>query len=480
MIINEISKGITHIEDLPLSGLLKTLKSLHEYEVTEKVDGAQILFGIDEVGLYTSRESKGGIRIYNEADYKVEFRTTYMRSAHLLLEKALPFFKKAGLRKGDQIEAEVLFGELPNVVPYSEDLNYIIFLRTTEGTISIDKLNKQLNKQSFNVSLISPFTDDGRYIKLQEEYNTWLFSRVPKIRVNIKEVMKVLDNDIILLEHYLSLPSGIANTTNLAIESLPLNKRPDWCESEDWKFVKEQIKEKREEIKCIIEEEHILKIKETLLDYFVQQQHSSFGPPLEDGGWIEGVVLRHTQTGKMVKIVDKNNFGVIREAAWKIRNSLTEHAKSIEGDHSFLGNMYVRMATSIGHPELGTMQAKNYLRKLGSITEERLNNLSEGIDVDSIKEYWLSLFEQKEIELEEELVRYEKEKTFDKDNSLKKKSVFQESSLPNSAVGFNKRTEEVFASLFEQISVLIQTTERVKISEELIEILVGKQLKDLS
>jgi len=39
MIINELSKGISHIEDLPISAFIKTVKHLHEYEVTEKVDG---------------------------------------------------------------------------------------------------------------------------------------------------------------------------------------------------------------------------------------------------------------------------------------------------------------------------------------------------------------------------------------------------------------------------------------------------------
>jgi hypothetical protein len=117
MNIIEISSSITHIEDLPPIEFVSLVKKLEEYEITEKVDGAQILFGIDEKGFYTSRETKGGIRMYEASDYPIGFSNTHMRSVHLLLKRVLPSLKEAGMRKGDQVEAEVLFGELPNVVP---------------------------------------------------------------------------------------------------------------------------------------------------------------------------------------------------------------------------------------------------------------------------------------------------------------------------------------------------------------------------
>ncbi|HEY6436083.1 MAG TPA: hypothetical protein VIY47_05805, partial [Ignavibacteriaceae bacterium] len=95
MNITEISKGISHIEDLPIDTFINVLENLHEYEITEKVDGAEILFGIDERGFYTSREAKGGNRVYSVEDYSVTFPTTYMRSAHILLEQALPSLRAA-------------------------------------------------------------------------------------------------------------------------------------------------------------------------------------------------------------------------------------------------------------------------------------------------------------------------------------------------------------------------------------------------
>ena len=115
----EVSRGISHIEDMPVGEIIEILTNLSNYSITEKVDGAQILFGIDDNGFYTSRETKGGERIYNEADYGITFASTYMRSAHKLLEQMLQALKGAGLRLGDQVEAEVLYGQVPNVVPYS-------------------------------------------------------------------------------------------------------------------------------------------------------------------------------------------------------------------------------------------------------------------------------------------------------------------------------------------------------------------------
>src|SRR5690606_18542104 len=113
------------------------------------------------------------------------------------------------------------------------------------------------------------------------------------------------------------------------------------------------LKEKKEYINDVVLEGHMMLIKEILLNQLVRKTASPFGPLLEDGGWIEGVVLKDS-SGNMVKLVDKNKFGVIREDAWRVRNQLTERARSIDGNHSFLGGLRVQMAQALGHAELGT------------------------------------------------------------------------------------------------------------------------------
>jgi len=321
----------------------------------------------------------------------------------------LPQMLSAGLRQGDQVEAEVLFDVLPNVVPYSEDRNYLIFLRTTEGAINIDHLKQKLDGQSLLVDLVEPYTLDGRNINLREQTREWSISRVPQVSVNVARVQKIVAEDMVELHNYLRQSSGIENLSNRVVELIPLNKRPDWCEPQNWKFTKELVREQQTEIKAVTEE-IMSRIKTTLVEQIVSPQQSHFGPAIQDGGWIEGVVLRHPESRKMVKIVDKNRFGIIRESAWQKRNMLTENAKSTEGNLSFVGNLRVGLATSLGHPSLGTMQAKNYLRKIGEDRQSRLENLSEGIDFDSVKEYWIELLEVAQSKFDLELNKYAKEK----------------------------------------------------------------------
>jgi len=461
MIINEISKGIAHIEDLSYKDIINVVINLPDYQITEKVDGAQILFGIDENGFYTSRETKGGDRIYNEADYGIEFSSTYKRSAHKLLEQVLPVLKGAGLRSGDQVEAEVLYGHVPNVVPYSADTNYLIFLRTTEGTVNIDRLKQKLDGQSVSVSLVTPFTDDGRNIGLQEQINHWKFARVPIIEKNYE--FHLVKDSATKMAKFLNVKDTLTGQTYLTLSETPLNKIPKWIEPSSWKEIKEHIKESKELIRVVIETEHIPYLKEALLNGLVRNTPSSFGPTLEEGGWIEGVVLRHRATGKMVKLVDKDVFGTVREAAWEKRNMLTERARSIAGSNSFLGKLYLDMATSIGHPELGTMQAKSYLRKAGTITEERLDTLSAGVDIDTVRSYWLSLLDIREEDLGRDLDKYVEDTAA--------KNPLEEA--------IRQRTLQTFASIFEKIGNIREDTEIATDINDLLIILVGKQLGEI-
>jgi len=467
MRLTEVSRGISHIEDISAGEIIEILTNLTNFQITEKVDGAQILFGIDENGFYTSRETKGGIRIYNEADYGITFSSTYMRSTHKLLEQMLPVLRGAGLRPGDQVEAEVLYGELPNVVPYSADTNYLIFLRTTEGAVNIDRLKQKLDGRAVSVSLVSPFTDDGKSITLREEENTWKFARVPIIEKTYN--IQLLNRCITKMNIYLSsIDSFTLQPLGIILET-PLNKVPDWVAPGTWKYVKEYIKERRENIRVSLYEDHILPLKETLLNSFVRNSSSAFGPSIKEGGWIEGVVLRDIKTGRMVKLVDKDIFGTVRESAWAYRNKISESAKGIDGNHSFLASTYISMATALGHPTLGTIQAKGYLRKAGTINEERIANISANVDFTNVRNYWLHLLEQREEVLIEELNKYEKETT--KTANGDRHRVFENA--------IKQRTLQTFAQTFERIHDLQEASLQSRSKEDLLRVLVGKQLGEL-
>jgi len=466
MNITEVSRGISHIEDLPVRDFVEVISNISDYQITEKVDGAQILFGIDEHGFYTSRETKGGKRIYNEEDYGMTFSSTYMRSTHKLLEHVLPILKGAGLKSGDQVEAEVLYGQLPNVVPYSADRNYLIFLRTTEGTVNIDRLQQKLDGQSVSISLVAPNTDNGRTIELREESNEWEFSRVPILpSLSSKVSLSLYVSEV---RRFLKIKDPILQKDYRTILETPLNKIPEWVEPGTWKEVKEQLKEKKEYIEGKLYQVHIMPIKEALLSLFVRDTASAYGPPITEGGWIEGVVLKNITNGKTVKIVDKATFGTIRESAWEKRNRLTESAKSVDNASSFMGGLLLSLARATSHPELGTMQAKKYLRAMGSTKEERINTLTETMSFEHVREFWVSVLEQKIIDLETDLAKYEKETPLVE-------------GMPGNILdrAVKKRTLESYAQTFERISMLGNKARQAKNSRDLIIALVGKQLEEI-
>ena len=475
MIANEISKSITHIEDLPIGKFISVVKNISNYEITEKVDGAQLLFGIDEYGFYTSRETKGGRRIYDIDEYGTQFSETYMRSAHAVLESVLPSMKSAGLRPGCQVEAEVLHGELPNVVQYSADRNYVIFLRVTEGIVDINRLTAKLTGQSLNVPIMTPYTQDGKTIQLQEEVHTWEFARSAILPVNPLSLQKAVMPKMTELLSYMKESSGIANLSNMVIESTPLNKRPEWCDPTEWKYVKDMIKEKKEEIYTHVNEGIMLDIKAVLVERLLKRS-SQFGPLLENGGWIEGAVLRNASTGQMVKIVDKSVFLTVKDFSWKIRNELREHAKSPDTASSFLGKLYVSMAAALGHPVLGTLHATNYLKKLGNTTEERVTAIAEGINVESVKQYWINLLEHNCVELELRLNKYEKEKS----GYICEVVKFDGGQAQfNYSSAIDRRTKEAFAQTFSEIQACRDNVSEVYDDASLLNILIGNKLEKL-
>jgi hypothetical protein len=452
MIITEVSRGITHIEDLPAFQFYKIVSELESCRLTEKLDGSQILFGIDEYGFYTSRETKGGVRIYEADEYEIKFSSTYMRSVHHLLERVLPLLKKAGLNEGSQVEAEVLYGEVPNVVPYSSNFNRVVFLRTTAGDVDIGNLAEELKNLTVPVTLEVPATTDGRNIVIKEELNEWRFSQVPEINIDLRQCRRAINNKLSAMASHLKEPSGIKDFPNGVVERIPLNKRPNWCEPGDWGLYKDLIREKRDSIKEYVHRIK-LEIKDILLDNVVRNRSSKFGPLLEDGGWIEGVVIKGT-TGKVVKLVDKSTFGKIRESAWAVRNSLTEKAKGVDSATGFLGEMHLQMAVAIGHPELGTLQAKNYLRK-NTLTEDT-------VDFNAVKEYWINILDIKEQQLNKKLSAYKKLITGNKNTA------------------HVQRTLQTFAEIFEQISLYKNNTQESDSVGDLYRILVGKQMDDIS
>lgn len=302
--------SIKHFEDLKHTEVLHALSNLKEYQVTEKVDGSQLLFGIDENGFYTSREGKGGKRIYDVNDYEIDFHTSYRRYAHTALKMSEDLLIEAGMKPGDQVEIEVLYGELPNVVEYSKDANYLIFLRTTAGTVDIGNLQRSFDDHIVLIELDVPVTTNGIDVDVIHEGTTWKFIQVPKWEYD----RELVSAGVLWLkysyEDMLNFIDPVLGVTNAEVLNINLNKISQYsAEKHVISVIRESIREK--------DTEHKKAIKNSLLKTVVRNRPSHLGPA---DGFIEGVVFSHPN-GTRFKLVDKELFKEVHEFYWRVRNS---------------------------------------------------------------------------------------------------------------------------------------------------------------
>ena len=429
MILKDVfATSVPHIEALSVKKFINVLENFHEYEITEKVDGSQLLFGIDEYGFYTSRETKGGPRVYTEEGYAKTFSSSYMRAAHVALEQALPLMEEAGFNVGDQIEAEVLYGELPNAVPYSSSINQIVFLRVTEGFANLKKISRKLASLCESITIEVPTTYNGKDVVFESEESLWKFGAVQKISVDLKKSLVPVINKIKLAENKAETAAAIAEA------------------------------------------------KTFLLDNVVRQQRSFYGPSLDQGGWVEGIVLSHPTTKDRCKVVDKEVFTKVRDFIWETRTSLTATPYHIDSVDSFMGEVMVGLGNSIGHAELGTRQAKKYMSKLGETREEILDVLTVSINLPEVKNYWLNFIECKEVALAEQLSKYESTKN---NKLLEVATVGKTMQFKYNDI-VDRRTKQTFADTFAKLSSLKLSIQESMFAEDLVLLLIERQLGAIS
>ena len=115
-----LTESVSHIEDLPVMEFIRAVQSITEKVITEKLDGDELVFGIDDIGLFTSLDIRAGKknRFYDIADYNQTAGYNGYRAAHIAITKIEPQIRKH-LEVGDLVKAEILFSQQPNAVKYS-------------------------------------------------------------------------------------------------------------------------------------------------------------------------------------------------------------------------------------------------------------------------------------------------------------------------------------------------------------------------
>lgn len=384
-----IMEGISHIEDLPLQDFMRAVETLKDKVVTEKLDGSNLWFGIDETGFYTSREgkSKKGNRFYKVEDYPLIASYNGFRAAHLALAKHTEVINKH-LANGDVVEIEVLFGRQPNTVTYgNEEKNFIVIIRGIETDKSkVDSLAKALTGKPTTVTSKVITSEDGTQLKAEDKELTWEFTQVKPVdthTVDISSAKAKLEE----LKKYLSEPNSKVNgktngeVAEISLTSIDKDKRP-------------AVKAAREEQLQYILDNFKNPIKEILLNTFVRkvkpflQSHDL--DPSEDIG-VEGVVATDPKSGDMIKIVDKDVFTAINKFNNSIRNMASGVVKTDDQDAPLelrggaFGQAKIRIGELFGLKELALSSGtKKILTKFkGATPEETAVNLANSIKLTS-------------------------------------------------------------------------------------------------
>ncbi len=381
-----LTEGIVHLEDLDLQAFIQAVTNISKMQATEKLDGANLWFGLDKDGrLYTSRagKSKSAENVYEEADYPYFASSNGFRAAHAAL-KAKEDEIKSILRPGDTIEIEVLFGRQPNAVTYgSGGKNYIAFLRGVEGTqdLLVDQLANRLANQAVRVSVKVVDTVDGENLQLEPADFTFQFVGVQKIDgAKLRQVD--LTKQLAALNAFLKKKAGLegSDVTNFDLLTGSLGSFD--------KAIRPAAKELKAKLTARVMTDFKLPIKKELLAKFVHQVKSPLAAddltPDEDIG-IEGVVLRDPSNAEeQIKLVDKDTFTTINQFNYAVRSAVnglirtTDLEAPPESRGGLLGELKIMIADLLGNRELARTQAakKMFTTLKGKTPEDTLKNVA--------------------------------------------------------------------------------------------------------
>lgn len=375
--------SIKHIEDMGVEEFVETLKKLHTYIWTEKIDGANLWFGIDEKGsIFTSREGKRkGQRFMKVDDYAKIAAFDQFRAAHAALEAKEADIKQI-LSPGDMVEIEVLFGRQPNAVTYGANgKSYLAFLRGVEGTADakVDQLASAMNSQQVTVKVPVVLSTDGEKLTVEERPVDFQFISAQKL--DAKELQGInITKPLAAMEAWLKKPTNLpGKPTNMEVITSNLMSFD--------KDIRPEVKKLRSQLEAQLMADFKLPIKKELLDGVVRKLRSPLAADDmaedEDIG-IEGVVLRDPVSGEQIKIVDKDTFTTINQFNQSVRSMVsgvvrtTDMDAPLENKGGVMGEMKILMADLLGNKDLArTISAKKVLNIMkGNDPEDTIRRLS--------------------------------------------------------------------------------------------------------
>lgn len=169
--------GIRHLCDDKISNdeFQYFLDNLESFKVTEKVDGSNLLFGLDSNGeFYINRDKKDGRKLGNIYPNKTEILGSHFSKYF----EVLHYFYRTGaisIPKNSQFEIEIIDDPITNIVPY--DPHQIIILDTFGNKININ--TETIDFSNTNISSFGVDIADQWSIKINKPFKI----DSPKIRM---------------------------------------------------------------------------------------------------------------------------------------------------------------------------------------------------------------------------------------------------------------------------------------------------------
>lgn len=387
ILLKEDAYGIAHLEDLPIEQFLRMLKELPKLRCVQKLDGANLVAGVDVQGrFYTSREQKGGKRFYKITDFPKRPAYDGFKTAHAALEQAKDAFCKI-VKPGAAISCEVIYGEQPNTVIYGKNgLSYVAFLEPVPGDDPTRELNYGIAKlltdalkdTQISTNIEAADTTDGITFVKSPKPMRWGFTRSDVVPP--EDIARVdFQDNLSSLEKFLEQPSGGAEDVGIEMTNYEVIKD----KSQKLSDVRKALNEK-------VRTEYMLPIKEKFLTKLVYKQKPSLhSGRSDDSGFIgiEGLIFTDKNTSERFKIVDRDDFTAVNKFFYQVRNRIvgrittSNEELSLESRGGIIGEAKIRCMRLFSIPDLEMPgQAKRALQPfVGDDREETLKNLKETV-----------------------------------------------------------------------------------------------------
>ncbi len=491
---HRLAEGITHIEDLNIQKFLATIKNLYNFYATEKMDGAELVFGFDEsMKFFTSRAEKGRDidPKYNSKSYSDVAAYNGFRAAHDALSRLFrrhPKIKNI-FHPGDKVEVEVIFGSQPNVITYSNDgKNFIVILRPIPDTMDDDRFEEfQKAVDKIKTNSVSKVIDslDGFSLTDAIEDHEWIVisNKRTKISNEVIDQSKVAGY-VRRLEHFLKQKNSLVSrflgrpVTNFEV----LTSRSITRSTTDTN--KDSIQREKETLNQQVLVDFKLPIKKELFDDLLSKGRLSaeeMGGILDGEMGTEGFVLSDGK--EQVKLVDRDLFTTINEFNYKVRNELTgtimsaSVEDSIEARGGVLGVCKSRIADLFDIPDLAKIsKAKKVFQSyMGDTPIHTVDNFSKSLKISDVGMFVTkvsAIIQDTLEELDERLEKFKEEKD-QYEISLKNGEKVK---MTDEA---KKRTLVTFAEIQTDLEKIKSKIKKVKSVPDLILAIYGNIIQEL-